>query len=118
MYSLKVNKINRMYCCEASNDRLHCIDMSGTSIFSYLFSYYERPVDISFDSKDNLYVVTWKSNKLHRLTPDGKLIDIIMTKAGGLSEPFTSVFSNDYSKLYVLNSPISMGKSVLIFNCF
>ncbi|CAG2206099.1 unnamed protein product [Mytilus edulis] len=58
-----------------------------------------------------------ESNKLHRLSKDGKLIDILLKKEDGLNEPFAVAFNNNYTKLYIANGQLNNKKQVLIFEC-
>ncbi|VDI72363.1 Hypothetical predicted protein [Mytilus galloprovincialis] len=115
--SLKANKMGMIYCCETGNDTLHGIDIKGTVIFSYKSPGFNGPIGMAFDGKDNLYVATWYNHKLHRLSKDGKLIDILLTKEDGLNEPYDVAFNNNYTKLYIANRLGTVNKDVLIFEC-
>ncbi|CAG2206098.1 unnamed protein product [Mytilus edulis] len=117
LYSLKTSKMDMIYCCEADNDALHCIDISGTVIFSYKSPSLNGPIDMAFDGKENLYISTWRSNKVYRLSPDGKLIDILLKKEDGLNEPYGIAFNNNYTKLYIANGKYSVDKQVSIYDC-
>ncbi|XP_071150433.1 E3 ubiquitin-protein ligase TRIM71-like [Mytilus edulis] len=117
LHSLKTSKMDMTYCCEADNDTLHCIDFNGTVIFSYQSPPdFDGPVDITFDGKDNLYVTTWRSNKVHRISLDGNLIDILLKKEIGLDEPYGIAFNKNYTKLFIANGKCE-NKQVLIYDC-
>ncbi|XP_071150435.1 uncharacterized protein [Mytilus edulis] len=118
LHSLKTSKRDMIYCCEADNDTLHCIDINGTVIFSYKSPPdFDGPVDMTLDGKDNLYVTTWRSNKVHRISLDGKLIDILLKKEDGLGEPYGIAFNKNYTKLYIANGKRKEKKQVLIYDC-
>ncbi|CAC5377167.1 unnamed protein product [Mytilus coruscus] len=117
LFSLKVNKMNVIYCCESDNNALHCIDINGAVIFSFSSSGFRRPVDIALDGKENLYVTNWFTNKLTRLSPEGKLLDILLMKKDGLNDPYAVAFNKNYTKLYIANGRQTKNKEVLIFDC-
>lgn len=72
---------------------------------------------MALDGKDNLYVTSWKSDKLHRLSKDGKLINILLKIKNGLHQPYAVAFNNNYTKLYIANGELFKNKQVLIFDC-
>ncbi|VDI25106.1 Hypothetical predicted protein [Mytilus galloprovincialis] len=113
LHTLKTGKMEMIYCCEAVNNTLHCIDINGTIIFSYKSTEFIGAEDVALDGKENLYVTTWRSNKLHRLSSDGKLLDTLLKKEDGLNAPFAVAFNKNYTKLYISNGH----KEVLIFDC-
>ncbi|CAG2224319.1 unnamed protein product [Mytilus edulis] len=117
LHSLKANKTGMIYCCEAKGDTLYCIDINGAVIFQYSSPEFKGPIDIALDGKENLYVTTWGTNKLHRLSKDGKLIDIVLKKEDGLNEPYAVAFNKNYTKLYIANGLGIENKEVLIFDC-
>ncbi|CAC5377883.1 unnamed protein product [Mytilus coruscus] len=117
LYSLKVNKTDKIYCCDAYCSALHCIDINGTVIFSYRSPDFNGPVDMALDDKENLYVTTWGTNKLNRLSKDCKLLDILLKKKDGLNEPYAVAFNKNYTKLYIANGRKTENKAVLIFDC-
>ncbi|XP_052080156.1 uncharacterized protein LOC127718220 [Mytilus californianus] len=114
--SLKANKMDMIYCCDLNNDTLHCIDIKGTVFFSY-----KSPdvigQDIALDGKENIYVTICTSNKLHRLSPDGKLLDVLLKAEDRLNEPFGTAFNKNYTKLYIVNGPRRENKHISIFEC-
>ncbi|VDI72364.1 blast:Transcription intermediary factor 1-beta [Mytilus galloprovincialis] len=115
--SLKANKMGMIYCCETGNDTLYCIDIKGKVIFSYKSPGFNGPVDMALDGKENLYVTTWRSNTLHRLSSDGKLHDILLKAEDGLRQPYAVAFNKNYTKLYIANGLGTVNKNVLIFDC-
>ncbi|XP_052080154.1 E3 ubiquitin-protein ligase Midline-1-like [Mytilus californianus] len=117
LYSLKTGEMDMIYCCEADKDRLHCIDINGTVIFSYASPDVIGPADIALDGKENIYVTICTSNELHRLSPDGKLLDILLNAEDGLNKPCGIAFNKNYTKLYIANGPYRQNKHILIFDC-
>ncbi|XP_052080155.1 uncharacterized protein LOC127718219 [Mytilus californianus] len=117
LYSLKTGNMDMIYCCDTSYDTLYCIDINGTVIFSYKSPDFKGPIDMALDGKENLYVATWKTDKLHRLSKDGKLINILLKNEDGLNNPFAVAFNKNYTKLYIADGRLCENKNVLIFDC-
>ncbi|CAG2206097.1 unnamed protein product [Mytilus edulis] len=117
LYSLKTGKMDMIYCCEADKNTIICIDISGTVMFSFQsLSGFDEAIDMALDDKDNVYVTTWQTNKVHRLSKDLKLIDIPLKKEDGLDEPFGIAFNKNYTKLFIANG-WNHKKKVLTFDC-
>ncbi|CAG2224333.1 unnamed protein product [Mytilus edulis] len=102
----EIGKMDMIYCSELYKNTLHCIDINGTVIFSYKSTSFDGPVDMTLDGKDNLYVTTLRSNKLHLLSSDGKLLDILLKKLrenkDELNEPNAVAFNENYIKLVIM----------------
>ncbi|CAC5377881.1 unnamed protein product [Mytilus coruscus] len=60
-------------------------------------------VNITSMVPDNLYVTTLNTDKLHRMSKDGKFLDILLKKKDGLDQPFGIAFNKNYTKLYIAN---------------
>ncbi|XP_063405720.1 uncharacterized protein LOC134689684 [Mytilus trossulus] len=71
------------------------------------------PTDICSDNNGHIYVIGQGSNNIHRLTNDGKVIDIPLDCRHGIKQPVALSLNQDYVKLYVVNE---WGKSVLVFD--
>ncbi|CAG2224330.1 unnamed protein product [Mytilus edulis] len=89
----------------------------GTGIFSYKSPDFEGPVDLALDGEENLYVITRQSNKLHCLSSDWKLHDILLKAENGLRKPYAVAFNYNYNKLYIANGHYDEDKQVMIFDC-
>ncbi|XP_063427115.1 E3 ubiquitin-protein ligase TRIM71-like [Mytilus trossulus] len=102
----------RLYCCEYGGANLvSCIKLDGTRVFSCPVY---GPMTLALDSKGSLYVTGYDSNDLHRISPDGKVDDIILKNSDGLNQPLAVAFNNTYTRLYISNAG---AKNVMIFNC-
>lgn len=109
---LEDNKDERLYCCEYNGGNLvSCIKLDGTLIFSCVLN---RPVNLALDTKGNSYVTGLGSNDLHRISPDGKVDDIILKESDGLYTPLAIAFNKTFNKMYISNSE---DRSVMIFSC-
>ena len=71
------------------------------------------PSDICSDDYGHIYVSGQYSNNVHRLTEDGKMIDIPLSSQHGITYPVAMCFNRNFTKLYIVNE---WGKSVMMFN--
>ncbi|CAG2252984.1 unnamed protein product [Mytilus edulis] len=71
------------------------------------------PTDICSDNNGHIYVSGQGSNNIHRLTHDGKVLDIPLDSRHGIKQPVALCFNPNYDKLYIVNE---WGRSVLIFD--
>ena len=71
------------------------------------------PSDICSDDYGHIYVSGQYSHNVHRLTEDGKMIDIPLSSQHGIKYPVAMCFNRNYTKLYIV---IEWGKSVMVFN--
>ena len=69
--------------------------------------------DIRSDDYGDIYVSGQYSNNVHRLTEDGKMIDIPLSSQHGIKYPVAMCLNRNYTKLYIANE---WGKSVMVFN--
>jgi hypothetical protein len=51
------------------------------------------------DQQGHVYI---SGRELHRLSPDGTLRDIVLSKHDGVDRPRGITFNNDFTKLFVL----------------
>ncbi|CAC5388266.1 unnamed protein product [Mytilus coruscus] len=75
----------------------------------------DTPTDICSDDNGHLYVSGQGSNNIHRLTQDGKVLDIPLHSQHGIKQPVAVCFDQNYTKLYIVNE---WGKSVLVFDVY
>ncbi|XP_063408340.1 uncharacterized protein LOC134691711 [Mytilus trossulus] len=71
------------------------------------------PTDICSDNYGHIYVSGQGSNNIHRLTQDGKVIDIPLDSRHGIKQPVALCFNQNFDKLYVVHE---WGTSVLVFD--
>jgi hypothetical protein len=63
------------------------------------------------DRQGHVYISGRNSNDIHRLSPDGTFRDIILNKHDGVDWPYGITFSNDFTKLFIINDG---GEAVLV----
>ncbi|XP_063418233.1 uncharacterized protein LOC134701016 [Mytilus trossulus] len=73
----------------------------------------DTPTDICSDDNGHIYVSGRDSNNIHRLTQDGKVLDIPLDIRHGISQPVALCFNQNYDKLYIATNG---GTQVAILN--
>jgi len=114
LYSLYYGNERKLFCCDPSNDKLDCVNLDGTMVFSYSFGDLDFPSDVAVDVQGNSYVIARSSNTLHRISPNGKSLGIMLNESDGLRLPRCITFNKQYSKLYIFNN---CNGQLLTFSC-
>jgi hypothetical protein len=91
--------------------RLCCINLDGHVIYRYDISGYRG---LAVDQQGHVYISGGDSHDIHRLSPDGTLRDIVLSKHDGVDKPRGITFNNDFTKLFIINRE---GKTVLVYSC-
>lgn len=73
----------------------------------------DTQTDICSDNNGHVYVSGQGSNNIHRLTQDGKVLDIPLDSRHGILKPVALCFNHNQTKLYITNQ---WGKSVSVFD--
>lgn len=102
----------RLYYCEYGANLVSCITLDGTLVFSCIV---DGPLTLALDTQGNSYVAALHATELHRISPDGKVDDIILQKVDGLEGPSAVTFNKIYNKIYISN--MSNVGNVMIFIC-
>ncbi|VDH98632.1 Hypothetical predicted protein [Mytilus galloprovincialis] len=61
------------------------------------------PTDICSDNNEHIYASGQGCNNIHRLTQDGKVLDIPLDSRHGITQPVALCFNQNYDKLYIAN---------------
>jgi uncharacterized protein YjiK len=93
------------------DDELCCINLDGHAIYRYDI---EGSEGLAVDRQGHVYISGRNSNDIHRLSPDGTFRDIILNKHDGVDWPYGITFSNDFTKLFIINDG---GEAVLVYSC-
>lgn len=72
-----------------------------------------NPTDIGSDNNGHIFVSGQGSNSIHRLTQNGKVLDIPLDSRHSFTQPVALCFYQNYDKLYISNEG---GTSILILN--
>jgi streptogramin lyase len=72
-------------------------------------SYISEGLGLAVDQQDHVYICG--ADDIHRLSPDGTLRDIVLSKHDGVDGPWGITFNNNFTKLFIINR----GKTVLVF---
>ena len=94
--------------------RLCCINLDGIVIYRYDISGY---IGLAVDQQGHEYISGGYSHDIHRLSPDGTLRDIVLSKHDGVHRPSGITFNNDFTKLFIINGGLFGGKTVLVYSC-
>ncbi|KAL3864944.1 hypothetical protein ACJMK2_006587 [Sinanodonta woodiana] len=70
----------RIYISTWENDSLFCFDMAGSPLFVYSSDNLKGSYGITLDMDDNVYVVGKQSKNIHKLSPDGAVLQIFTAK--------------------------------------
>jgi hypothetical protein len=93
---------------------LCCINLDGHVIYRYDIL---GRVGLAVDQQGRVYISDIISNDIQRLSPDGTLHDIVLSKHDGVDEPSGITFINDFTKLFIINGGMLEGKTVLVYSC-
>lgn len=91
---------------------LHCLKHDGKEVFTYKHEKLSWPRGVAVDKKGYIYVAGYKSNNIHKLTMDGRLFKILITKEEGINRPSCLHFESNQRKLLVT---IDEGRTILEF---
>lgn len=93
---------------------VHRIRLDGSEVFTFNSDDLKNPKMITMDQLGNLYIAGKDSSTVHRLTPDGKYLDIVLTEKDGIHHPRAICFDQDCNQLFLSNKG---GSELLIFKC-
>lgn len=120
--SIPTNNIVQSLCID-NNDNIYYIPNSDNNVYriihdgqeSIYFSHSDliKPWGIDVDEKGNVYVGGMMSNKIHRISSDGKDHQIILTKNDGIMGPWGLCYNREKKQLLVVND---YKKSVAMYN--
>ena len=91
--------------------RLCCINLDGHVIYRYDISGCEG---LAVDQQGHVYISGDVSHDMHRLSSDGTLRDIVLSKHDGVYRSWGITFNNDFTKLFIINKG---GNTVLVYSC-
>ncbi|XP_076113691.1 uncharacterized protein LOC143081939 [Mytilus galloprovincialis] len=92
------------------NNEVHCITSDGKTVFTYSSPDLRDARDIQIDNAGNIYVIGCNSQRIHKLTCSGTLLDILLND--NLSKPLCFCFRKDLAKCYIVNDG---GSKVSVF---
>ena len=89
---------------------LRCINLDGQDIYQYNIT---GNAGLAVDRQGHVYTRGLGSSDIHRLSPDGTFLDIILSEHDGVVKPSNIAFNNDSTKLF-----ITCGyQTVLVYSC-
>jgi hypothetical protein len=112
-FNLLYNERNDQLLLRQSG-RLCCINLDGHIIYRYNIS---GSRGLAVDRQGHVYLSEFISNNIHRLSPDGTLLYIVLSKHDGVLAPWGITFNKDFTKLFIMNRGTLGGKAVLVYSC-
>ena len=89
--------------CYSDDISLYCIKPNGEEVFTYHSPNLRGARCVTTDNHGNVVILGCRSNNIHRLRPDGTLIDIILKEDDNIKYPEACCFNRNYRKVYVSN---------------
>jgi outer membrane protein assembly factor BamB len=111
IYSLMYNERNGQLLLRQKG-RLYCINLDGHVIYTCKYNM-SGLIGLAVDRQGHVYISGRDSNDIHRLSPDGTLRDIVLSKHDGVYGPRAITFNNDFTMLFIVNR----GDTVLVYSC-
>ncbi|XP_071172199.1 E3 ubiquitin-protein ligase TRIM45-like [Mytilus edulis] len=94
---------DRIYCTNIAKKLVYCCSMMGEDIWTFSDQSLVRPMGISVDGDQNVFVVGSYSNNLMMIQHDGKVSKTLLTKSDGLNVPAPVQYNRDKKLLFVCN---------------
>ncbi|KAK3095058.1 hypothetical protein FSP39_009777 [Pinctada imbricata] len=86
-----VNAGRVYYTDSTERGGLYCVTLDHTVVFKYNNRQLKRPRGITVDINGNAYVAGYTSNNIHKISPDGDLIQIIVPRITSFVSPITVI---------------------------
>ncbi|XP_063410536.1 uncharacterized protein LOC134693628 [Mytilus trossulus] len=97
------DSINRIFCTEEYNEnKVSCFDQDGRKLFDFSNKYIVGATGITVDNNGFLLVSCKNSNNVHRINPNGKTSEIIITKIPGSSKDWFPLICFDFQSQSVI----------------
>ncbi|XP_071179137.1 E3 ubiquitin-protein ligase TRIM71-like [Mytilus edulis] len=81
--------------------QLRRIQLDGTVIYQYDVT---GKAGLAVDAQGNVYVSEYNKSEIHRLQPDGRFCDVVLTGNDGIEKPYAITFNESYTKFVVANT--------------
>ncbi|CAC5368766.1 unnamed protein product [Mytilus coruscus] len=88
---------------EVQNDRIYCIKAEGEETIFYDSPDLRWPSDITLDNKGNVYVAGGVSNNVHKISPDGKRHEIVLSKEDGVYSSCGMCYNKERKTIFVIS---------------
>ncbi|VDI51469.1 Hypothetical predicted protein [Mytilus galloprovincialis] len=90
--------------------QIRSIQLDGTVLYRRAMS---EKSGLAVDEQGHVYVSEVNKNEIHRLLPDGRFRDVVLTEKDGIKSPFAIAFNDSFTKFYVTNNK----GFVQLYNC-
>ncbi|CAC5369293.1 unnamed protein product [Mytilus coruscus] len=93
------------------NNKVLCVNSDGTPVYSKDVS---GVAGVTRDRQGNIYFGGYITSNIQRLSSDWENCEEILNKDDGINVPYGMCFTNDFTKLFVINNNF---KSVYVYKC-
>ncbi|KAK3610051.1 hypothetical protein CHS0354_032136 [Potamilus streckersoni] len=103
----------RIYVSVSGGNAVYCFGLNdGEQYFVYVSNDLKFPLCVAVDREDNVYVVGYSSNNIHKLSPDGVTLQIITS---GVAERPTGISFNHNRDFFLITNQSQMERQLQHF---
>ncbi|KAL3892009.1 hypothetical protein ACJMK2_004249 [Sinanodonta woodiana] len=100
----------RIYVSVSGGNTVYCFGLTdGELYFVYVSNDLKFPLSVTVDRDDNVYVVGYCSNNIHKLSPDGVKLQII---SSDVAEKPTGICFNHNRDIFLITNQSQMGRQL------
>ncbi|XP_061182517.1 uncharacterized protein LOC133190848 [Saccostrea echinata] len=114
--SLYISKSHRKMYLNIRSEYVLCTDMRGNREYKYKHDDLQEIGGVSADNRSLAYACGSKSNNVHQIGPDGRLVRIILSKEKGLTKPITVGFDSTCSKMFLIEKDDTLKEAVKVYS--
>lgn len=112
-WDICVHQSGDVYFTTFGGSAVYAVTTEGEERQVYFSSELVGTNGLAVDDQGYVYVVGWATNNVHRISPDGKDHDIVLTSDDGIKNPSALAYNSASHELMVINND---SQSVLLFN--
>lgn len=114
--SLYISKSHRKMYLNIRSEYVLCADMRGNREYKYKHDDLQEIGGVTADNRSLAYACGSKSNNVHQIGPDGRLVRIILSKENGLTKPISVGFDSTCSKMFLIEKDDTLKEAVKVYN--
>ncbi|XP_062606414.1 uncharacterized protein LOC134268240 [Saccostrea cucullata] len=114
--SLFISKSHRKMYLNIRSEYVLCTDMRGNREYKYKHDDLQEIGGVSADNRSLAYACGSKSNNVHQIGPDGRLVRIILSKDKGLTKPIAVGFDSTCSKMFLIEKDDTLKEAVKVYS--
>lgn len=114
--SLYISKSHRKMYLNIRSEYVLCADMRGNREYKYKHDDLQEIGGVTADNRSLAYACGSKSNNVHQVGPDGRLVRIILSKENGLTKPISVGFDSTCSKMFLIEKDDTLKEAVKVYS--